>query len=69
MVGVIPDHAEHLVLNHPISGKELDLRAPMPKDFQLMIKTLKQAVAASVPPKPKVRPRDLDRVADRGWRR
>jgi 23S rRNA pseudouridine1911/1915/1917 synthase len=36
-------HAEHLVLAHPISGKELDLRAPLPKDFQLMIKTLRKA--------------------------
>lgn len=36
-------HAEHLVLTHPISGKELDLRAPLPKDFQAMIKTLRKA--------------------------
>ena len=38
-------HAEHLVLTHPISGKELDLRAPIPKDFQAMIKTLRKAAA------------------------
>ena len=36
-------HAEHLVLTHPISGKELDLRAPLPKDFQMMIKELRKA--------------------------
>jgi 23S rRNA pseudouridine1911/1915/1917 synthase len=36
-------HAEHLVLAHPISGKELDLRAPLPADFQAMIKTLRAA--------------------------
>lgn len=36
-------HAEHLVLAHPISGKELDLRAPLPKDFVTMIKALKKA--------------------------
>jgi 23S rRNA pseudouridine1911/1915/1917 synthase len=36
-------HAEHLVLTHPISGKELDLRAPLPKDFQQMIKELRRA--------------------------
>ena len=39
-------HAEHLVLTHPISGKELDLRAPIPKDFQAMIKTLRKAALA-----------------------
>ncbi|MDO8541738.1 MAG: RluA family pseudouridine synthase [Opitutaceae bacterium] len=36
-------HAEHLVLTHPISGKELDLRAPLPKDFEQMIKALRKA--------------------------
>jgi 23S rRNA pseudouridine1911/1915/1917 synthase len=38
-------HAEHLVLTHPSSGKELDLRAPLPKDFQAMIKVLRKAAA------------------------
>jgi 23S rRNA pseudouridine1911/1915/1917 synthase len=36
-------HAEHLVLTHPVSGKELDLRAPLPKDFTAMIKALRKA--------------------------
>lgn len=36
-------HAEHLVLMHPISGKVLDLRAPLPKDFQATIKALRKA--------------------------
>lgn len=36
-------HAEHLVITHPISGKELDLRAPLPDDFASMIKTLRKA--------------------------
>jgi 23S rRNA pseudouridine1911/1915/1917 synthase len=36
-------HAEHLVFAHPISGKEIDLRAPLPKDFSAMIKSLKKA--------------------------
>jgi 23S rRNA pseudouridine1911/1915/1917 synthase len=62
-------HAEHLVLLHPVTGRALDLRAPLPKDFQAMIKTLKKAAAASVPPPAKTRPRDADKVADRGWRR
>jgi 23S rRNA pseudouridine1911/1915/1917 synthase len=36
-------HAEHLVLTHPITGKELDLRAPLPDDFEAMIKALRKA--------------------------
>jgi 23S rRNA pseudouridine1911/1915/1917 synthase len=39
-------HAEHLVLTHPKSGKELDLRAPLPRDFQAMIKVLRKAAKA-----------------------
>lgn len=35
-------HAEHLVLTHPISGKELDLRAPLPKDFMQLMKALRK---------------------------
>ncbi|HVU36031.1 MAG TPA: RluA family pseudouridine synthase [Opitutaceae bacterium] len=34
-------HAEHLVLMHPVSGKELDLRAPVPPDFVKLIKSLR----------------------------
>lgn len=41
-------HAEHLVLTHPKSGKELDLRAPLPRDFQTMIKLLRKAAKADV---------------------
>lgn len=40
-------HAEHLVLTHPISGKELELRAPLPADFTAMIKQLKKAAKHS----------------------
>lgn len=36
-------HAEHLVLTHPINGKELDLRAPLPADFQRTMKALRAA--------------------------
>ena len=36
-------HAEHLVIAHPISGKVLDLRAPLPEDFVKMMKGLKTA--------------------------
>jgi len=42
-------HAEHLVLTHPISGKELDLRAPLPKDFASLIQALRQSAKAAVP--------------------
>ncbi len=35
-------HAEHLELKHPISGKLLDLRAPLPKDFQAQIAQLRK---------------------------
>lgn len=36
-------HAAHLVLHHPISGKELDLQAPLPEDFEALIKALRKA--------------------------
>lgn len=34
-------HAEHLRLTHPVSGKELDLRAPLPADFEALLKALR----------------------------
>jgi 23S rRNA pseudouridine1911/1915/1917 synthase len=34
-------HAEHLVVTHPITGKALDLRAPLPEDFQKLIAALR----------------------------
>jgi 23S rRNA pseudouridine1911/1915/1917 synthase len=37
-------HAEHLVVKHPITGKVLDLRAPLPKDFEKMLKALRKEV-------------------------
>jgi 23S rRNA pseudouridine1911/1915/1917 synthase len=36
-------HAEHLVLTHPATGKELDLRAPLPPDFKAAIVALRKA--------------------------
>jgi 23S rRNA pseudouridine1911/1915/1917 synthase len=44
-------HAEHLVLTHPITGRELDLRAPRPADFTAMIRELKAAAKAARPPR------------------
>ena len=35
-------HAEHLVVTHPVTGKILDLRAPLPKDFDKMLKGLRK---------------------------
>ena len=39
-------HAENLVLNHPISGKVLDLHAPLPEDFAAQIAQLRKLSAA-----------------------
>lgn len=36
-------HAEHLVVTHPVTGKTLDLRAPLPADFSALIKALRRA--------------------------
>lgn len=35
-------HAEHLVFTHPVSGKEMDLTAPLPKDFKQMVTALRK---------------------------
>ncbi len=34
-------HAEHLHLKHPITGEEMDLRAPLPDDFEAVMKGLR----------------------------
>ncbi len=34
-------HAEHLVIKHPISGEKMDLRAPIPDDFEAVLKDLR----------------------------
>ena len=61
-------HAEHLVLTHPVSGKELDLRAPLPKDFVAMMKVLKKAAQPVKKTVARVNRRDEDKVANRGLR-
>jgi 23S rRNA pseudouridine1911/1915/1917 synthase len=35
-------HAEHLALTHPISGKLIDLRAPLPADFNILMAALRK---------------------------
>ena len=39
-------HAEHLVVAHPVTGKELDLRAPLPKDFKDQLAQLRKIAEA-----------------------
>lgn len=40
-------HAEHIVFTHPASGKTLDLRAPLPKDFEDQLALLRKAAKAA----------------------
>jgi 23S rRNA pseudouridine1911/1915/1917 synthase len=35
-------HAEHIVVTHPISGKILDLKAPLPADFEAQLAQLRK---------------------------
>jgi 23S rRNA pseudouridine1911/1915/1917 synthase len=35
-------HAEHLVFAHPLSGKVMDLTAPLPADFKKMLTALRK---------------------------
>ncbi|MBL9214914.1 MAG: RluA family pseudouridine synthase [Opitutaceae bacterium] len=35
-------HAEHLVFAHPVSGRELDLHAPLPRDFRDLMAGLRK---------------------------
>jgi 23S rRNA pseudouridine1911/1915/1917 synthase len=36
-------HAEHLIFEHPITKKTLDVRAPLPADFEAQLKLLRTA--------------------------
>ncbi|MGF1448042.1 MAG: RluA family pseudouridine synthase [Opitutales bacterium] len=40
-------HAEHLALDHPVTGERIDLRAPLPADFVDFERTLAGASSAS----------------------
>jgi 23S rRNA pseudouridine1911/1915/1917 synthase len=35
-------HAEHLVFTHPVNGRAMDLRAPLPEDFRQLIADLRK---------------------------
>jgi len=37
-------HAEHLELTHPVTGRPLDLRAPVPEDFATLLTALRATV-------------------------
>jgi 23S rRNA pseudouridine1911/1915/1917 synthase len=39
-------HAAHLVFQHPITKKTLDLHAPLPPDFEAQVKELRSAARA-----------------------
>jgi 23S rRNA pseudouridine1911/1915/1917 synthase len=41
-------HAEHLIVTHPVTGKALDLRAPLPKDFKAQLDQLRKLTASDV---------------------
>jgi 23S rRNA pseudouridine1911/1915/1917 synthase len=41
-------HAEHLIFIHPITGKRLDLRAPLPKDFATQLSQLRKLERVAV---------------------
>lgn len=57
-------HAEHLVFAHPKTGKELDLRAPLPVDFEAQLTQLRKVAKAeakakrllATPVKPRKKP-------------
>jgi 23S rRNA pseudouridine1911/1915/1917 synthase len=40
-------HAEHLIFQHPVTRKTLDLRAPMPADMEAMLAQLRKLTMAS----------------------
>ena len=35
-------HAEHLIFSHPVTGKVMDLHAPLPKDFKQLLTALRK---------------------------
>lgn len=44
-------HAEHLVFTHPVTGRTLDIRAPLPADFAGVMATLRASAKPVPPPK------------------
>ncbi|HNC25209.1 MAG TPA: RluA family pseudouridine synthase [Opitutaceae bacterium] len=56
-------HAEHLVLRHPITGRALDLRAPLPADFRKLVTSLRKLSAPAPAPRAKAPTRKARRPA------
>ncbi len=49
-------HAEHLIVTHPVTGRKLELRAPLPADFTSQLKQLRKFNVVTTPrPKTQVR--------------
>ncbi len=40
-------HAEHLIFHHPVTARQIEVRAPLPDDFRAMIAALEKGGAAS----------------------
>jgi 23S rRNA pseudouridine1911/1915/1917 synthase len=38
-------HAEHLIFHHPVTARQIEVRAPMPEDFRAMIAAFEKARA------------------------
>ena len=36
-------HAEHLIFHHPVTARQIEVRAPMPEDFRAMIAAFEKA--------------------------
>jgi len=41
-------HAERLVVSHPVTGETMDLRAPLPDDFEALLKSLRGSTHAKL---------------------
>ncbi len=58
-------HAEHLRVVHPITGKVLDLRAPLPKDFRTQLNYLRKIAEAVPTPKAPAKPKTEAHVREK----
>lgn len=54
-------HAAHLIVNHPVTGKVLDLRAPLPEDFEALMKRMRKIAAAEAKAHAKTTPKAATR--------
>lgn len=54
-------HAAHLVVKHPVTGKVLDLRAPLPDDFEALMKRMRKLAAAEAKARGRTAPKPSTR--------